>query len=514
MSLQDLPIRDMPEPLCVAPEVRVGAAAPTVFTTTIRAAVDQLATAVNVAHRLSTHDLADTTRDVLAVLQLAESAAVTLAGEAATRGIVTESTAANLAQWVARLGAGEPVASLLPPAQAARSGPLMPCDEPDAAAADAGNPADACRDDATELDPSEHGAAARPQVPGLEPVHAYRIAKVATACVQPKNVLVHQALQAGEVSTTCANLALKHAEKVMPLLPTASRDDVLGYYLALRPDVGVRAIRELTNRLTATYATEESLEDSESKLEAVESVSWSNLENGMVRLVADLTAAHAAQVKAAVGALSAPVPYNDCCDDPHHRHTGEQTGEPDARSAAKRRADALMLLARHGTTAVSDDGSIMTRGSVQLVVTMDLDVLRGVLAGYGLTHEGEALTATQIRMMACDAEVVPMVLGSDGVPLDVGRTRRLATPAIRRAVVQRDRCCTFPGCGRPPSWCQVHHIVPWHLGGKTSVENSALLCQRHHTVVHRDPLTARLVDGHLVWDSVPGRTARSPGYAA
>lgn len=517
MSLQDLPIRDAQEPLRAVTDASVDAVDPVEFAETIRAAVELLADAAGVAHRLGTRDLADTTRDVLAVLQLAESAAVVLAGEAATRGIVTESTAANLAQWVARLGAGESVTSLLPPERATRSGPLVPCDEPEAA--DAVDPTGGDRDGLSAVVPAEgdvtkDDAEPRPRVPGLEPVQAYRIAKVATECQQPRNHLVGEAVRAGEVSTTCANAALKHAEKVMPLLPTATRDDVLGGYLALPPDAGVRAIRELTNRLIATYATEESLEDAEAKSEAVESVTWFNLDNGMVRLVAELTAAHAAQLKAAINALSAPAPCNDCCDDSHHRHTGEQTGEPDLRTAAKRRADALMLLAMHGAASVVEDGSILTRGSVQLVVTMDLDVLRGVLAGYGLTDDGEALTATQIRTMACDADVIPAVLGSDGVPLDVGRTQRLATPGIRRAVIQRDRGCTFPGCGRPPSWCQVHHIVPWHLGGATSVDNSALLCQRHHTIVHRDQLTARLVDGHLVWDFNPGRMTTSGRFAA
>jgi hypothetical protein len=76
------------------------------------------------------------------------------------------------------------------------------------------------------------------------------------------------------------------------------------------------------------------------------------------------------------------------------------------------------------------------------------------------------------------------VLDPDGVPLDVGRTQRLVTPAIRRAVEHRDGHCVFAGCDAPTHWCEVHHVIAWMYGGQTSLENSGLLCERHHTQVH------------------------------
>ena len=70
------------------------------------------------------------------------------------------------------------------------------------------------------------------------------------------------------------------------------------------------------------------------------------------------------------------------------------------------------------------------------------------------------------------------------MPIDHGRTKRLVPPALRRATEHRDRHCVFAGCHAPAYWCDVHHLVHWADGGETCLENSALLCERHHTKVH------------------------------
>jgi hypothetical protein len=96
-------------------------------------------------------------------------------------------------------------------------------------------------------------------------------------------------------------------------------------------------------------------------------------------------------------------------------------------------------------------------------------------------------------MLACDGSITPVTIDSHGMPLNMGRTRRVVPPHLRKAVEIRDEACVFAGCGAPKYWCDVHHLVHWILGGETSLENSALLCERHHTKVHhgfrveRDP---------------------------
>ncbi len=89
-------------------------------------------------------------------------------------------------------------------------------------------------------------------------------------------------------------------------------------------------------------------------------------------------------------------------------------------------------------------------------------------------------------MFACDAGVVPVVLGIPSQPLDVGRSRRTLNTALRRALVVRaGGCCEMPGCDRPASWCEGHHLIHWAHGGATALGNLLLLCRRHHVLVHR-----------------------------
>ena len=86
---------------------------------------------------------------------------------------------------------------------------------------------------------------------------------------------------------------------------------------------------------------------------------------------------------------------------------------------------------------------------------------------------------------ACDSAAYRVTLSTAREVLDVGRQTRRWPTAIRRAITVRDRHCAFPGCDRPPSWCDLHHCTPWEQGGDASVDNGALLCRHHHTFIHR-----------------------------
>ncbi|MEO8850968.1 MAG: HNH endonuclease signature motif containing protein, partial [Allobranchiibius sp.] len=69
---------------------------------------------------------------------------------------------------------------------------------------------------------------------------------------------------------------------------------------------------------------------------------------------------------------------------------------------------------------------------------------------------------------------------------------------------------------RPPGWCDAHHITPWWYGGATTLTNAALLCARHHTIVHRNLLTAQVTATSVTWNPQPGLMPRQPsaGHAA
>jgi hypothetical protein len=99
---------------------------------------------------------------------------------------------------------------------------------------------------------------------------------------------------------------------------------------------------------------------------------------------------------------------------------------------------------------------------------------------------GNALPDTaELRARLCDCNITHVEVDHHGVPLRVGRTRRQASAAIRRALVARDGGCVFPGCERPVEHCDAHHIAAWQHGGRTDLDNMALLCRYHHGVTHR-----------------------------
>ena len=165
----------------------------------------------------------------------------------------------------------------------------------------------------------------------------------------------------------------------------------------------------------------------------------------------------------------------------------------DTRTRAQRLGDAFVQWADN--TLAAGGLPLLRTVRPQAVVTLGLadfvDPATGKAAaelGFGAT-----ISAARARWAACDADLTRLVLDADGLPLDVGRTARLVPPHLRKAVEARDTMCVFACCDAPTHWCEVHHLLAWALGGATSLDNSALLCERHHTQVHhgyrvkRDP---------------------------
>ena len=122
-----------------------------------------------------------------------------------------------------------------------------------------------------------------------------------------------------------------------------------------------------------------------------------------------------------------------------------------------------------------------------------LAVYIGVMNGTGTA----CISSEAAQRLTCDCEVHRILIDSQGLPLDVGRTMRTFPPHLRKALVVRDKGCVFPGCDKPPGWAEAHHIVHWSQGGKTSLNNAALLCSKHHHQVHSE--------GHQVMIGPDGR---------
>lgn len=136
--------------------------------------------------------------------------------------------------------------------------------------------------------------------------------------------------------------------------------------------------------------------------------------------------------------------------------------------------------------ALSGPGLPVTGGHrPQVMVTIAYQDLVGMTEQAGSTVFSVQASARTIRRLACDAGLIPVVLGGRGQVLDLGRAQRLFPPHLRRALVARDGGCAFPDCSIPAGWCEAHHLTPWSRGGSTSIDNGVLLCSHHHHTVHR-----------------------------
>jgi hypothetical protein len=199
---------------------------------------------------------------------------------------------------------------------------------------------------------------------------------------------------------------------------------------------------------------------------------WDDSSGGGVGLSGILPPVEGALLRDAIAAITA-----------RPRPSGEDP-DGDDRSATQKRADALAEVVEGYLK--SGDAPIFAGDHVRVAVTVDYRTLLGHL-GHATLADGSPIGAGEARRLACDAGILPAVLGEDSVPLDVGRHRRLFSNELRQALVLRDRGCCFPGCAAPPSACEGHHIRPWWNNGPTALHNGALVCPYHHRLVEPDP---------------------------
>ncbi len=157
------------------------------------------------------------------------------------------------------------------------------------------------------------------------------------------------------------------------------------------------------------------------------------------------------------------------------------------RSAAQRRADALVEMSRIALQGA--EGTGMSPTNINVVVDIDgLDRHQpdrpSIDSRCEIDWSGPIGRETLLRMM-CDCSVSRIVMRGRSEVLNMGRRTRLVTTTQRRALAIRDQGCTFPGCDRPESWCDAHHVEHWvRDNGPTDLNNLALLCRRHHVLVH------------------------------
>ncbi|GAA3461510.1 DUF222 domain-containing protein [Saccharothrix longispora] len=241
-------------------------------------------------------------------------------------------------------------------------------------------------------------------------------------------------------------------------LPEGSEEILVQAARSVEP----KAVRQLTDRIRDRAEQDRVDEVDEAAADPGDVLHLRDLPGGRLEFFGELSAESGARFTAMIEPLSTPRP-----DGP--------------RDAARRRGEAfadLIHLASRSTDLPSEAGE-----RPHISVTIDHDTLRrGV--GHALLDGDRHLSAAQARRIACDAKIVPVVLGGDSEVLDLGRAKRTVSVAQRRALHARDRGCAFPDCHRPPKWCDAHHIQHWADGGPTDLSNLVLLCRTHHSLIH------------------------------
>jgi Domain of unknown function (DUF222)/HNH endonuclease len=201
-------------------------------------------------------------------------------------------------------------------------------------------------------------------------------------------------------------------------------------------------------------------------------------EDGMLELMAVLPHEDGAVVLAALEATAARV----ACEERRVPSPDQPELAAEHRTRAMLDADAFVRI--FDASVVADASEPAVAPTTQVVVHVDADALSGADPdARSHIENGPWLAPEVVRRLSCDADVVT-VTERDGLPIDVGRVRRLITPRLRMAMQSRDEGCRFPGCSVPAARTDGHHVRHWYDGGKTNLDNLVSLCRFHHRRHH------------------------------
>lgn len=323
------------------------------------------------------------------------------------------------------------------------------------------------------------------RMPWADPTLLGRIKSVAVACKELQNHPIGDAVCAGRFPVRRAHIIVEALEKVRRAIDPDQYEAYVEILLAAAANHQLTdaQLRRVTGRMLELVLDQEEADRRERAANEQRSLTFHKRGKDMVRFIVDAPARQAQIIEGAITSrLAAP-------------QTGPE-GELDLRTAGQRRFDAFITVFGRGL-ACPEGTPQMPRAT--LFITMKLDDLRRDTPGHGVTLNGEMLSARQVRQTACEAEIIPVVLGGDGEILDFGRAKRLATTQQVKALYLRDGGCTFPACTVPAQWTIAHHAPWFSRGGATDLDKLALLCERHHTHVHQHDLECTIDETGVTW---------------
>ncbi len=326
------------------------------------------------------------------------------------------------------------------------------------------------------------------------PVGPATVVSLAQAFQKRTNAPVKEALESGRLPVKSAAAVVSEADKLRPLLAEGADPHVLEGLISMAEQHGPSGCRMLRDALVAKYGREGVLQDQQTMGKSFIRLSQpTDTGAGTFEYRLTLDVEGKSILEAALGPLSAPKPTD---------------GERDLRTSDRRRGDALVSLVRRAVAAGDEVGKT---NKTTLLLTMSYDDLKdrlGAATTLGGLDAGTHLAPDTVRRLCCDGSVIPVVLGANSEVMDWGIERRFFTPAQVRRLWLRDGGCTYPGCDAPPQWTDAHHLVHWADLGPSDLDNGALLCERHHTIVHTRRLAGRVVRGPLgdrvEWDLTRG----------
>lgn len=299
--------------------------------------------------------------------------------------------------------------------------------------------------------------------------------------------LVAAGMREGSVSTAQARAIVAGVEALPEELgrelAAQAEASLVGYARVHRP----AELRRLARRIVEVVAPEIAEAEEGKRLEAEErrareqaSLRFRDLGDGRTRFWGVLPTAVGERLRLYLQAYTSP-----------RQEAAGSERLPQHRAQAQALAALLELLdpdrlPEHGGDATT------------VLLTMTKEQLLAELATAGLLAGEVEISAAQARRLACQASIIPVVLGGEGEILDLGRSRRLFSRAQRKAMRLRDRGCRAEGCDIPAAWTEAHHLKPWSEGGRTDLADGISLCNHHHHRIHdRGYSHERLASGDL-----------------
>ena len=271
---------------------------------------------------------------------------------------------------------------------------------------------------------------------------------------------VDAALSAGQFSAGTALIIVK----ALATVPPEFLDTVEAALLQLAPHCTPNDLADKVEQLLLACGVESSSDEAAAKRLEKRGLNIAPTFNGMRSVSGMLTPEVGEALEIAIGAIA------------------QSAGAEDDRTHAQRRHDAVGELANFYLAHA--DLPAVNGERPRVVVTIDYDALVNDLANaWGQLPSGATVSPATARRLACDAGIIPAVLGKGSEVLDLGKHQRCFSHSVRRAAwIEQHGKCAFKGCRRPPVDC--HHIVWWIHGGLSTLDNAAWLCAFHHWLVH------------------------------